>query len=360
MLTRSLIAAVVTLGVLGPVAIAGTPARDTAPVTVYLRRGGGTLQAGWDDSSRDISSLASRTDDGEVTIPAWRGGDRRWRAVTACVVERFGPFAIDVVTERPARGDYIMVMVGGRSSLLGYPRHVSGVSPFTGDVMPGGVSFVFSENLRNDVEGTCTSILHEAGHALGLDHAYLCEDPMSYLYGCGEKTFQDQDAACGEDEPRACNTDDGTQNSYRHLARVVGLRKGRPQAADPAPERDLEPVDPYRSDDAERAPTRPTITLSTGSLSSSNLLTFTARASSPAGVADVVLLWVTPDDRYAWPCSEIPDGVPASCTRKGDTFTFRLRVGTGERAVAAVAIDNDGGYTTSDSRTLTITASGDD
>jgi hypothetical protein len=219
--------------------------------------------------------------------------------------------------------------------------------------MPNGVSFVFSENLRNDVEGTCTSILHEAGHALGLDHAYLCEDPMSYLHGCGEKTFQDRDAACGEDEPRACNTDDGTQNSYRHLARVVGLRAGRPEPPATEADPELEPLDPYE-------PAGPTITLSSGSLSSSNLLTFTARASSPAGIADVVLLWATPDDRYAWPCSEIPDGVPATCTRKGDTFTFRLRVGTGQRAVAALAIDNDGGYTTSDPRTLTITADGDE
>ena len=197
-------------------------------VTVYLRRDGGTLTAGWDDSRRDVSSIAWQGEDGEsVTIPKWRGGDRRWKRVVACVRERFAPFAVDIVERRPASGDYVIVMVGGNSALLGFGGMVSGLSPYTGEVVARGVSYVFPENMRHDVEGTCVGILHEVGHTLGLDHAYLCEDPMSYLSGCGKKTWQDADTACGEEDPRECGDGEATQNSYRRLAATVGLRGER-------------------------------------------------------------------------------------------------------------------------------------
>src|SRR5690349_2378356 len=215
----------------GSVGLAAVAAPARADVTVYLRRDGGTITSGWDDSAADVSSLASQGRGGEVTVPRWKGGERRWKKITACVRDGFKDFAIDIVEKRPAAGDYIMVMVGGRSNLLGYDDEVTGISPYTAQVEPDAVSFVFPESIRNDVEGTCVSILHEVGHTLGLDHTYLCEDPMSYLFGCGKKTWQDVDAECGEDEPRDCGTGESTQNSYQMLAANVGLRGDpRPQA----------------------------------------------------------------------------------------------------------------------------------
>jgi hypothetical protein len=258
-----------------------------------------------------------------------------------CVRDGFGDFAIDIVDTRPARGDYIMVVVGGTPGLVGHGRSVSGIAPYTGELIPRGVAFVFPENLRHDVRATCSSVLHETGHVLGLDHAYLCEDPMSYLSGCGEKRFRDVDAPCGEDEERACGFGGDTQNSYRQLARTVGLRDSKRPKSEPEPE-----PEPGSEDTGSD---EPTITLGKPTTRNS-VLTVTARASAPNGLADVVLLWATEDDSFAIPCSEIPEDVPATCTRDGDRFTFRLRVGTGARGMAAAAIDRAGNHATTDAR----------
>src|SRR5688500_4450340 len=118
-----------------PVTTMQGPRAPASGVTICLNRAGGTLAPGWDDSAGNVSSVAFNVG-GEVTIPAWRGGDRRWREVVSCVRDRYGEFAVDVVTERPRGGDYVMVMVGGKPALLGYPRSVSGVAPYTGEVMP--------------------------------------------------------------------------------------------------------------------------------------------------------------------------------------------------------------------------------
>src|SRR5215467_9619071 len=74
------------------------PAR--AAVTVYLDRDGFV------------------TDDG-VEIPRFGGGDRVWNAMTACVKKQYAPFAVDIVTQRPASGTYITAVVGGLASQLG-------------------------------------------------------------------------------------------------------------------------------------------------------------------------------------------------------------------------------------------------
>jgi hypothetical protein len=223
------------------------------------------------------------------------------------------------------------------------------VSPYTGEVMSRAVSFVFPENIRHDVEGTCTSILHEVGHTLGLDHAYLCEDPMSYLFGCGKKTWQDADAECGEDAPRDCANGEATQNSYRQLASAVGLRD------DPQHE---EPLDPYDGvEDGGGDEVGPTVVLSDGTLSTSDdtrTFSITATASAPTGIDDVALLWANGDRSLVLPCGDLPEGVPASCTRDGDRFTFRIEVGTGTRGVAAAALDRDGTYTVTDPRWLLL------
>ncbi|MCA9680031.1 MAG: hypothetical protein KC464_33680, partial [Myxococcales bacterium] len=195
-------------------------------VTVYLDPDGGTVTGGWDDAATGVSSIALGVAGERVTVPAWRGGARRWQQVVQCVRDRFAAFAIDVVTDRPAGDDYTLVLVGGRPSLFGYPSSVSGVAPYSGEVMRGAIAFVFSDVVESEVEQTCTGILHEVGHTLGLDHEYLCEDPMSYLWGCGEKRFQDQVAACGEEEERSCGNGEATQNSYRTLVAAVGLRAG--------------------------------------------------------------------------------------------------------------------------------------
>lgn len=42
---------------------------------------------------------------------------------------------------------------------------------------------------------------------------------MTYLTGCGAKTFHDTDASCGEFSPRGCDCGGSTQNSFQALIR---------------------------------------------------------------------------------------------------------------------------------------------
>jgi hypothetical protein len=55
---------------------------------------------------------------------------------------------------------------------------------------------------------------------------------MTYLYGCGPKSFQNVAAQCGEDGPRTCDcTGSSTQNSVQMLTAIFGLRSNTPPVA---------------------------------------------------------------------------------------------------------------------------------
>ena len=170
------------------------------------------------------------TDDG-IEIPPYRGSDRTWSSVVACVQRQYAPFAVDVVDERPPSGTYITAVIGGRASLLGLDdRTTNGVGPYNGSVIRDAVVHVFSEvgTGERDVENLCAVTAHEIGHALGLDHEMYCGDIMSYdLDRCGARRFIDADAPCGEDDERTCGDGDDTQNSYRRLGELVGFRDAR-------------------------------------------------------------------------------------------------------------------------------------
>ena len=320
-----------------------------APIIVYVNRNGGTVSAGQDDARAGTSSLVKK---GSVKIPSWKGGDARWKQVMGCVRDRFSPFQLEITEERPQGGDYIEAMIGGKPSLLGFDNDVSGIAPYTGDVMQDAIVYVFAAGIDNDVDITCIDVLHEVGHALGLDHEYLCQDPMSYLWDCEEpKTFQDVDVTCGEDEPRACENGEATQNSYRILARNVGLRSGAtapsappvaapPPASDDAPATDAD--DPAPDDATSPPPTDLGVTVDapTGAVSGNRIVSIVVHGHGH--VTDAALAWLLPDGRYTFDCAAMPNDASATCTRDGDDFVFRLEVGTGWRYFAAAVAGDDG------------------
>lgn len=317
-------------------------------VKVYLNGEGGNLQGGWDNSAENTSALVRGHGFDELDVPAYSGGSKRWRQTIACVRNKLGDFNIEIVTDRPTKGEYIMAMIGGRPDLLGYPRGVSGIAPYSGNVIPQAVVFVFERGMRSDVEGTCTSTVHEVGHALGLEHEYLCEDPMSYLSGCGEKTFQDVNAWCGEYEGRECDNG-GKQNTYRHLADTVGLREGaEPRVADRAPEPTDDPEPPTRIErpSADRPPAITVRSPSDDVLGGDGALKILAEVDDPD--ASVDLLWATPRGNYVMSCEDMPDNIPATCKRKGKLVLFTLQVGFGERAFALRAVDASGNQAVTD------------
>src|SRR3990170_4141565 len=85
-----------------------------------------------------------------------------------------------------------------------------------------GINFTFSEQFGNDVRTTCEVIAQESGHELGMpEHRYLCQDVMSYLY-CGNKTFANAEAMCGEFSETFCTCTGSTVNPYEWLLAALG------------------------------------------------------------------------------------------------------------------------------------------
>lgn len=340
-------------------------------IDVYLNPNGARITAGWENSARLTSGLVARRGMGGAVIPRYQGNRWAWEQLVRCVRERYAAFNINIHTKQPT-GRYIMAMVGGSPSHLGYHGSVGGVAPFNGRVIDNAIVFVFDRNWRN-TESMCNTVVHEVGHALGLEHQYLCKDPMSYLRGCGKKTFQDSDAWCGEFQARRCHNG-GTQNSYRHLARVLGLRHTEPEPdPDTNPDPDTDPdVDedpdpepeppiarrpqpnPQRPNPRPRPPrsradtmgpsvsiVSPRATL----LAGDSIVQIVVHASDPSGIADVQLGWSSPQQRWVLQCSNMPSNLPVSCQQRGSYYVFSLRVGYGERSFAVRVVDGAGNAT---------------
>ena len=194
--------------------------------TIYLERNSIDLRPGEDDASQGISSVLASANAKPTKSVKWSGGDAKWKSLVGCVKKMFEPFDVEVTDVRPKDSSFLMVVVGGTPDQIGIKNahHVSGLAPFNGSVIPRAIVFGFAGTTKNDVQQTCETIAMEVAHAYGLDHEYLCKDVMTYMTGCGKKSFVDQDAPCGESKKRACEGGGATQNSHRRLAEVLGVR----------------------------------------------------------------------------------------------------------------------------------------
>lgn len=233
------------------------PGPPPVPRVIYLHKGPIALTGGDDDARARLSSVvasagAHRHQDRPglgarpelaahhevapprtVALKGFRGSASSWKKIRTCVAGLFQPFDITVTDLEPAPGTpYVMAVVGGRPRDIGHAGKVGGLAPYSGEVIPGAVVFAFADQLGNRVRATCEVIGMEVAHALGLDHVHECKDVMTYLSGCGNKSFKDMDARCGESKPRTCADGAETQNSYRRLMAVLGPRK--PAAVAPA------------------------------------------------------------------------------------------------------------------------------
>jgi hypothetical protein len=195
--------------------------------TIFLERKPVDLTPGEDDAARGVSSVLANAGNKPARSKGWNGGDAKWKSLVTCVKKMFSPFDVVVTDQRPSGDNYMMVVVGGKPTDIGMKNshHVSGLAPFNGEVIPRAIVFAFSATSNNDVRGTCETIAMEVAHAYGLDHEYLCKDVMTYLNGCGTKSFVDADAPCGESKKRSCEGGAPTQNSYRRLVQVLGAAK---------------------------------------------------------------------------------------------------------------------------------------
>lgn len=193
--------------------------QQAGPHILYLNRcqGGWTVSGGNNDSINNVSSIVQ----GVVNFPEYPFSDASWEQVMAESKELWAPFNITVTDVDPSPMPHDEAIVCGHGNLIGFGG-AGGVAPYNCGIIPNAITFTFPEVLGDNPRLLAEVVGQEAAHAWGLDHEYKCEDPMTYLSGCGEKTFQNGDYACGEGSPRACQCGGNTQNSYQHILDSFG------------------------------------------------------------------------------------------------------------------------------------------
>ncbi len=308
------------------------PIAAIARRVLFVNRRGGTYTPGNNDSSRNVSSIARST----TTIAAYAWGDASWNQFLSCIRDEYARFNVEVTDADPGAATHIEAVVGGSPTDLGLATNVGGVAPMYGDcsIVERAIVYIFAGRFSSP-QTQCEIAAQEIAHAYGLDHEFLCEDPMTYLGGCGHKTFQDRTVSCGEYQARACMCS-GQQNSYRVLLDRLG-----PAGATPPP--------PPPTGDVT-APTVSVVSPAQGATPPGNTtLRVIAQASDDVGVTKVELFW-----HYSNRTLGCDGSGSDGCQRSGNQYTWSLRVGTGPRDFEVRASDAAGHTTTTPTRSISL------
>jgi MYXO-CTERM domain-containing protein len=312
-----------------------------APLPVYLERRAVTYTAGADNSLENRSSVVGS---GTRTVGGFRGTDTQWNQIVACVRNQFARFNVEVTDVEPTAGEYVEAHFGGTPGQLGLPNGVGGVAPidnFSCRIIPRAVVYIFSDVLGNSTQLNCEVAAQEIAHAFSLDHELLCQDPMTYLSGCGAKTFQDIDAQCGEFEPRQCNCGRARHNSVQLMLQKLGPAGGN--VSNPS---DVVP------------PTASIVSPANGAtLPANTTMQVIADAADDQGVAATELIWDFNGQIFGCPTNEA--GGAVTCTRTGNRSTWTLNVGQGSRTFSVRVRDVGGNQVVTPSRTIQLTTGGE-
>lgn len=314
------------------------------PLPIYMNRHGGTYySAQEDDSSQNRSTIVSG---GSGDVGAFSGTDAQWQQVMSCVQDLFSRFNVVVTDVEPTGGAYVESVVGGMPQDVGMPWGVAGVAPYDPygcQIIPNAIVYTFSDVYQGSprfVRDVCETAAQEIAHAFTLDHQMLCEDPMTYLSGCGNKEFQDQYATCGEYEPRECTCNGTSQNSVQVLYDKLGTHDGSPPPPPPSDEQ------------------LPVVTLISpengATLPSNTVMEVVAEAKDDVGLVAVELMWIFSDE--SMPCPG--EGGSWSCSVNGDVFRWQINVGQGMRTFRVRARDVVGNVVNSEERSVWLSADG--
>jgi hypothetical protein len=175
--------------------------------TVYLAFDQIDLHVGAEDATVSSSSIIPA----DATAPGYRldAADRETQiaAITDQIVNTLSPLGIDVLSIRPASGDYTMIVIGGSSTDVGLQAGLGGVSSFAGcdQPVPKRITYAF-----DTVNGVHQPEIGVANIAIG-----------SFLVGLGTPTSSDAadclcwDApGCGGAVAAACTIGGATTPRY--------------------------------------------------------------------------------------------------------------------------------------------------
>lgn len=210
----------------------GPDEANLVPVEKYLRHGskilfvnrctgGETITRGFNDSRTNRSSIVSRT----TTFPAYPYGDASWNQVMSELRDILAPYNIDVTDVDPGSSIEHFEIIACGTSFRG--ENVLGVAPSGCGVVENAIGYAFAEEHGDNPRYLAETIAHEAAHTWTMPHLYDCEDPMTYLNGCGDKYFQDLDLSCAEVSGNqwvrsSCGCGGSTRNSHQVLLSIFG------------------------------------------------------------------------------------------------------------------------------------------
>lgn len=193
--------------------------------TLYVSFEGVTLTLGdCDDARTNCSSLVSQA---STMVPPFLMGlgtrTTRITTIVGMVQEALAPFSIDVVTARPASGNYWMVSIGGPSTLVsGSTDPLMAMKPVCAPTNENSIALVFEQDVEFADRAYADSIAGAFGRLAGLL-------PISKNGDCMCTT-----ATCTHDQ--ACTWSTGavpaagnacmrtTQNEHLLLMDAVGCR----------------------------------------------------------------------------------------------------------------------------------------
>jgi hypothetical protein len=188
------------------------------PHILFLNFGGQMLHGGNCNSSQTNCSFI--VTGSTYNFPAYTGTNIA--QIVQTVQGFYMPFNVQIVTSRPASGNYSMTMVGPGSAITGTPG-AAGVAPLDcGDANQNDVSYAFTD-VVSSVHEIAVTIAQESAHGFGLGHT---NDPTDIQYPAlsgRETAFQNKnmmiyDIGGGSSD---C-TGTGMQNSYQLLLNNVG------------------------------------------------------------------------------------------------------------------------------------------
>ena len=185
---------------------AAPPPDAAAPAcepVVFLNRHPTPFFPGEDDAVANTSRMIS----GPLSTTGAGLSDAEWQAVVGCVDELLAPFGVRVTDVDPGTVDHIEIAFSEDPMDIGISQGTSGIAPVAcPPTLRRGVAFEFSGYYSSGSSRfICEDVADLVGHIAGLDHAYQCGDLLSWLTGCGDEAFLDEDVPCGEFEARECN-----------------------------------------------------------------------------------------------------------------------------------------------------------
>ena len=197
-------------------------ANDHVSKLLFLNRcvGDCIVTPGANDARFNTSSIVN----GTSSITEFRHDDETWNAVVQCVKEVYAPYDVQVTDVDPGDSTFHHEsIVAGVYTEIGYEQPAGGVAPFACEPVNNVISFAFANGYPADPFQICMVIAQESAHSYGLDHAFDCSDPMTYLPACGRQFFRDRNTPCGELEQfDQCRCGGSAQNSHRWLQMVLG------------------------------------------------------------------------------------------------------------------------------------------